>query len=439
MPPTLLCSGGRLAALLPTIAALLWGLPPAVEAVTGVQFHLDKHAKLQLELLGRGGGEGDAESEARSQVAATAAAAAGSSTAADVYVQEAPSISNVTSHFSSSSSSSLSSSWKDVLETPDVHRTSSSSAPAPATKVEEARPNIALTAANTSAVHNASDLGNLSAAGPKPADFFDGFSAGESTYNEALDPAEVQPEAGWNPDVRSPLEGTRAGGEWFHETESDGSQEAWQTYPGLQGIWIQDSKGEWVQQPNRGYNEEHTTMDGNPFSIARGAKGIDASWFDRSVVQSDRFGREPVPSPESPEFYVGWEDRRFNTSFLKCGEPGCIAEANLDLFSTADEKAELCRMSLLLEHHSGSVVWVKANDASVIVDCNPPQSCDSASEKRPVYACLLDLDLQHLVEQTGTLKLEAKLSEDASATCSAEGDLLRLHPVVSCFVEPKAG
>lgn len=277
------------------------------------------------------------------------------------------------------------------------------------------------------------------------ADFYGAFSEGESTYTEAGDPAITRLEDGWDPALTSPLAGKTNPAKWFHESPSGGPAEAWQTfYPALKtglnggaytnGEWVKTAGGSWQQQANGYAGYESTADDASEANINGGS--LAAPWFDIASIQRDGFGRSLAPQPTSPKFYLDWQERSLNAT-LTCQTPGCIASGAMQLFSSSTEKARFCRMSVLIEHHSGGIPWITVNGANVSFECAPPASpCGegAGSAARFLFPCVFDLNLAKLLTQSGRLEVAAKLSDGAESNCTYKGDALRAVPMVSCLV-----
>lgn len=281
--------------------------------------------------------------------------------------------------------------------------------------------------------------------GPKSAGFFDSFSEGESTYDEEAD-GKIR---GVNPSAKivgDSLEaGRRTPAEVFHESPSGGADAAFQThYPVLQGgvsahsgghpgPWRVGQSGEWVQ--------DYTPASEEPTNLAHMAKS--AVWFDSGLNQLDGYGRDKAPFQFSARALAGqgYSERSSNAS-LTCAAAGCTASVSLQAFDGSTHEAQFCRLSLHVhptdfdDQYSGERLdFIRVNGVTVNTDCFPMVSGCNASTQNATFSCLLDLPLDGIVNATGNMLVEAKIS-DVVDECPYEGNLLSAVPVVTCLVRP---
>jgi len=275
---------------------------------------------------------------------------------------------------------------------------------------------------------------------PLKADWFGSFALGESSYDGAADRSALRSD-GWDLKRDDPYkEGSVKEAVYFHESPSAGSKEAWQThFPALSGgpagrvksigTWHVDPGGHWVQD----YQVPDTEHAGSNIP----------GWFDASVAQYDGFGREKSPLPGSPRFYAeGYQERAVNTT-IQCREPGCIASTYLQAFNGNTETATHCKLSLFLhptdfdDQYSGErLTFIKVNGITVNTDCFPMVSGCNASAQAPMFSCLQELPIDHLIDSTGFLNISAQIS-DVVDECPYQGNLLSGVPLVTCLVAGK--
>jgi len=278
---------------------------------------------------------------------------------------------------------------------------------------------------------------------PLGAEFFHGPAQAESTRDDdaavaaqggVLDGYEAHPD---NVDAGSPHSGA-----WFHESLSGGPEHAWQThYPALQaglgnhavetGAWRMTGGGQWVQD----YRPGKQTKDGDR----------NAAWFEAGINQYDGFGRAKVPYPDTGKALTQagtWLERSYNGT-LTCAAPGCIANATIQLFDSQRELWSNCKMNFNVhptdfdDQYSGErLTFIMVNGATVNTDCFPMVSGCNATAQRPMFSCLRDMSLDHLIDDSGELRIAAQIS-DVVDECPYQGNLLSAVPVVTCLVSPK--
>mmetsp|Transcript_59765 Transcript_59765/g.142204 ORF Transcript_59765/g.142204 Transcript_59765/m.142204 type:complete len:513 (-) Transcript_59765:165-1703(-) len=283
---------------------------------------------------------------------------------------------------------------------------------------------------------------------PKSATWFGSFSESESTYNDDMDGTHPDnPFAhnvdGWDPSV-VPLYGPpdAVPSEWFHESASAGSLEAWQThYPSLQtgigghgsvvGPWRQNAGGSWVQDYVPAANSEEAQQGAMP-----------ADWFDTNVNNYDGFGRQNSPSLTSARRFSQWQERAVNTT-LSCQSPGCNSSVTIQAFDGVSERARHCKFSFYVHPTDFDDVWspepiryITINGVQVRSDCKIKRDGCNATAWRPLHPCVRDLDISQLMFQTGTITVSAAINEYVDE-CPYEGNMLAAVPMVTCLVEPQ--
>lgn len=274
-----------------------------------------------------------------------------------------------------------------------------------------------------------------------PASFFDDFPQGESTYN--ADATQRRPQ-GWDlsPDKTSAKLGGLKTAVFYHESESGGSKQAFQThYPDLTsspgnrdstvGDWTTDGAGRWRQ--------EYEVVN-----LARVPEPKEASWFDNEVSQFDGLGRYKVPDDVVYKNGTSevWEQRIVNTT-ISCAEAGCTATASLQAFDGATEKGKDCRLDLHIhptdfdDQYSGErLSYIMVNGVLASTDCFPMVSGCNASTQRQMFSCLTDMNLDNIIQADGSLEVETKISEVVDE-CPYNGNLLSGVPTVTCLVSTK--
>jgi len=267
-------------------------------------------------------------------------------------------------------------------------------------------------------------------------DSFDGFSSGESNYDVDGDRGMTGDMATWEPTVQGTPSRFGNPAEWFDESMSGGPHAAWQThYPALKdripqrsslGEWTEGPGGRWVQ----GYQARHLKIEHRVAEM--GPVLLPPSWFDESVQHVDVFGRSAAPSENSERFYYDWH-RLLVSQNLSCSSPGCVASARLQVYNLKEQTARKCVLNLTVRHVSGGLIdWVVANGQQISAGCElSPSPC--GSEERSPQHCLLDLDVDKLLGESGALNVSAKLADRASDDCKFQGSLLYATPSVKCF------
>lgn len=293
---------------------------------------------------------------------------------------------------------------------------------------------------------SASGARNAGRSGREPlkAGWFDAFSQGESNYDMEGDRG-AQRSDGWEYKRDDPYnkEGNVMKAVYYHESPSGGSKEAWQThFPGLSGgpagrvestgAWHVSQGGHWVQD-----YQDYQAVNAKQLGVNV------PSWFDSSIMQYDGFGREKSPNLGSPRLYAdGFQERAVNTT-IACKDAGCIAHTQIQAFNGNTEIGRECKLSLYLhptdfdDEYSGErVTFIKVNGITVNTDCFPMVSGCNASAQSPLFSCLQELPLDHLIDATGYMNISAQIS-DVVDECPYQGNLLSGVPMVTCLVAPK--
>lgn len=327
------------------------------------------------------------------------------------------------------------------------------------------------------------------------AGFFDAFSDGESTWDadgSDLDGRAVEERIAVGPDNGQTMP-TLEPPKWFHETESAGPTEAWQTY-GLNPddvhpysdapAWTEIVGGK-VQQ---GWYNQETLADFMP--VKENVK--EPAWFETRVDTADGYGRPRQPSTKSALHYVEWNETKRSVK-LTCDKPGCTANATLQILgNTSVMEYKLCKLSVMLhatdfddEYSRETLEWLVVNDREVLRNFTPlakghcnnftnPQSLRfpqsllmignkssqaSARKKRktsgakvsgekasvesnllgtdnlPLYPCLQEFPLEQLLKKNGKLSISGKISPMVDE-CPVNGNFLSAVVVASCFERP---
>lgn len=303
--------------------------------------------------------------------------------------------------------------------------------------------------------HHNSDV----ATGPHKAGWFGAFDQMESTYSAEgenayrdQDPARTV-EFGWDPGFVYPGFGNKPDAlpkPWFHESASAGSLDAWQShYPTVSGsiagnrnvrnnAWRDTPEG-WVQD----YIPSRLTSH-----RSNGPGKKQAGWFDSSVNNVDGYGRRAVPFPDTPRSSLDWQgtggpwiERAVNTS-ITCPGIGCVANASLQAFDANTEDAHNCRLNIGVHATDYDDDWSRENLAwtvngySVNALCDPMARGCNASAWRPLYSCLSEFEVDHLIDRTGRMMVQGKLSRMVDE-CPYEGNLLSAVAQVTCLVRLK--
>lgn len=323
------------------------------------------------------------------------------------------------------------------------------------------------------------------------AGFFDAFSDGESTWDPDGSNLLVREteESLMAPDSGSSMP-TLEPSTFFHETESAGPKEAWQTY-GLnpEDVHPYSDAPAWHEiaggRLEQGWYNQDTLADFVPVN----GNAKDPSWFETRVDTTDGYGRPRQPSSQSALHYVEWNETKRSVN-LTCNRPGCTANATLQVLgNTSEMEYKLCKISVLLhatdfddEYSRETLEWLVVNDREVLRNftplakgnCQPtnvtnPQSLgfpasllsignmtskvvagtqkkgsggqESAgldlfgTESLPLYPCLQEFPVEELLKQDGKLNISGKISPMVDE-CPLNGNFLSAVVVASCFERP---
>jgi len=283
---------------------------------------------------------------------------------------------------------------------------------------------------------------------PKSAGWFGDFSQMESTYHEDGDSAyldqdpERTVEFGFDLGYKSPYKDAGAKkSEWFDESPSAGTKDAWQTHypaPGATGTWRNTFEG-WVENyaPSR-LTTEHSSGPGpNP-----------AEWFDSSVLNYDGFGRKKLPYPGSGQRLYATDadgasfvERAMNTT-IACAGHNCTASTLLQAFDASSEEGRNCHLSIGVHATDFDNDWSKeaikdwtVNGYLVRAVCDPMARGCNNSAWRPLYSCLNGMSVDHIIDETGALSISGRISKFVDE-CPYNGNLLSGVVMVTCMVRP---
>eukprot|EP00928_Gymnodinium_smaydae_P079320 TRINITY_DN63283_c0_g1_i1.p1 TRINITY_DN63283_c0_g1~~TRINITY_DN63283_c0_g1_i1.p1 ORF type:complete len:545 (+),score=93.52 TRINITY_DN63283_c0_g1_i1:105-1739(+) len=275
--------------------------------------------------------------------------------------------------------------------------------------------------------------------GPKGPEWFGGFSKDESTYTEPYDDAVAQ-----STRVGYELPGAyRARGHmghdlpFFHESVSGGDKAAWMTKPEPGASILRNDLTSEDGQDNVVHNIEGDQID------------LTAPFFDDLVTNYDGFGRQRAPAEDTRRFLraEGWRERKINKT-IQCAEAGCSASTILDVFDVAKEEVRNCLLDIDLHptDYDGDY-WSKAatgenahtwivNGALVSGRCSIMARGCNLTAWRPLYPCVSDFEVDHLMSADGSLVVNGSISR-AVDECPYEGNLLSGVVVASCMVRNK--
>ncbi|CAE7334939.1 unnamed protein product [Symbiodinium sp. CCMP2456] len=275
--------------------------------------------------------------------------------------------------------------------------------------------------------------------------FFGAMNLGESTSDEAFSHTDAGDDLGL---VGYTETGSAsAESQVFAETPSAGSKEAWQTFwPGSASVPTNriGPKPSWVYS-NTEFMQPYTTSgEGVP---RQGLKA--ARWFDNSVLQYNGMGQPQLPPfgvgarlVESSAASTSWVQRAVNTSLL-CKEAGCTATSKLQVFDPRQEEAQLCRLTIEVHPTDYDNLWSKEfvriwkiNEHLATARCDPHALGCNASAWRPLVPCLQDLNVDHLLAETGSLLIEGSINKMVDE-CPYHGYLLNGVAVVTCMARKK--
>lgn len=133
-----------------------------------------------------------------------------------------------------------------------------------------------------------------------------------------------------------------------------------------------------------------------------------------------------------------------NTTF-SCAAPGCTARVSLQAFDAAKETARHCRLNVYVhptdydDDYSKEVIeYVSANGKILTRNVNPKARGCNVTTQKPFYPCVNDFHVDAIIDDLGTLVVEAKNSPLVDE-CPYEGNLLSGLAVVTCLVPDAHG
>mmetsp|Transcript_65689 Transcript_65689/g.212710 ORF Transcript_65689/g.212710 Transcript_65689/m.212710 type:complete len:535 (+) Transcript_65689:171-1775(+) len=293
---------------------------------------------------------------------------------------------------------------------------------------------------------------------PKDAGWFGSFDQMESTDTEEGIDANLNQnpgrlvqfgyEAGYEPPAAGKALSLKSSA-WFHESPSAGQADAWQTHFPAAGGSIAGNRGAnnnaWRDTPEgwvQNYNPS-TLVEDKSSGIGRQP----AQWFDSSVLNFDGFGRRSLPYPGTPRRLLDsagaeWVEQAVNTT-VACKEIGCTANASLQAYNPAEQEATLCRLSIHVHATDFDDEWSrehidfwKVNGLLARAECDPMARGCNASASRPLYSCLQDMPVDHILDPNGTLLIQGRINKMVDE-CPFEGNLLSGVAAVTCMVRNK--
>jgi hypothetical protein len=230
--------------------------------------------------------------------------------------------------------------------------------------------------------------------------------------------------------------------DWFQESPSGGPLQAWQTfYPANpSGRQIGSSHPPSFTSTVDGVAQGFPRVEPAQRTAKPGSKS--ATWFDDAVDQYDAYGRARLPSTKSGRRFIEWSQRSVNAT-LACAEPGCIANATLQVVNLAEEEFVQCRLRIGIhatdfddDFSREHVEWFTVNNRTVNTFCNPKVRGCQAEAERALHPCVADLPLDHLMNKDGTYLIAGKISPMVDE-CPVDGNLLSGVATVTCMVRAK--
>jgi len=146
-----------------------------------------------------------------------------------------------------------------------------------------------------------------------------------------------------------------------------------------------------------------------------------------------------MAQPEEPEGNH-WIERAVNTTVV-CDTPGCTGRSSLQAYDPATEEARLCKLNIHVhptdfddEYGKEPIDLWKVNGYSVKSQCDPMARGCNATAWRPLYSCLREMNVDHLVEpDKGSMVIEGKLDKMVDE-CPYNGNYLSAVAAVTCLV-----
>lgn len=212
-------------------------------------------------------------------------------------------------------------------------------------------------------------------------------------------------------------------GDFFEESLSGGSQEAWQT--------------------SEASGDRHRSSLNWGLADGRSATGGtgDAAWFESSVRDYDYYGRRKQPAPLSDQSYAEWTIRQ-RTGNLSCGPPGCSANTTLMILNHSEEEHQHCRLSLLLhatdfdDPTREGLEVLRVNGHALSISCRPMAHGCGLSDPRALYPCVQDMPVDGIIGDAEAVTISAKITEMVDE-CAIDGHLLSGMVTLTCYVKER--
>jgi len=124
---------------------------------------------------------------------------------------------------------------------------------------------------------------------------------------------------------------------------------------------------------------------------------------------------------------------------LKCKTVGCTASSSIHAFNAAKEEAQNCRLNIGVHATDYDDDWSREfilwtlNGFSVNSRCDPKARGCNPNASRPLYGCLSEYGVDHLLQGNGTMLVEGTNSKMVDE-CPFEGNLLSGVATVTCLV-----
>jgi len=143
-----------------------------------------------------------------------------------------------------------------------------------------------------------------------------------------------------------------------------------------------------------------------------------------------------------PEVPVGnkWIERAINTTVV-CATPGCTGRSSLQAYNPKTEEGRFCRLNIAVhptdfddDYDTEPIdLWV-VNGYGARSKCDPMARGCNATAARPLYSCLRELDVDHVVDPSkGNMVIEGRLNKMVDE-CPYNGNFLSAVAVVTCLV-----
>jgi hypothetical protein len=285
--------------------------------------------------------------------------------------------------------------------------------------------------------------------GPIPSGWFGDFSQDESTYtasglNAYHDDPAFDVEYGRDPSIASPSQNSQVlDSKFFHESQSGGPKEAWQThYPSVRGSIAGNHMHEnpWRYTAS-GWKQEYVPVTDDVTDMSPTA--MSPMWFDSSVRQIDGYGRQQTPSSADGRLYAdGWLERSVNTT-VTCKDIGCVGRASLRMYDATHEEARLCKLAIYIhptdyddDYSREHVKYWKVNGYIAARQCNPRvRGCNHTADL-PLYPCVNQYTVDRIIDGNGTVVIEGENTHMVDE-CPINGNLLSAVAIGTCMVRNK--